>query len=90
MRSAIAIAFAAVFVASAARAQEDPWGDSARTSEAETARKPEGETARAPESIRETDPKADDQSEDDPSDDGEDHGTSSGGVVVLHSSRELT
>ena len=43
MRSAIATVLAAVFVASAVRAQEDPWGDNAREPEAarETEQKPE-------------------------------------------------
>ena len=43
MRSAIATVLAAVFVASAVRAQEDPWGDNARQPEAarETEQKPE-------------------------------------------------
>jgi membrane-bound lytic murein transglycosylase D len=70
LRSAIAIAFAAVLAASATRAQEDPWGDSARSSEPETARKTEGDAARKAdgESARppETDPKGEDQSDDDP------------------------
>ncbi|HYY53361.1 MAG TPA: lytic transglycosylase domain-containing protein, partial [Myxococcales bacterium] len=50
MRSAIAIVLAAVFVASAARAQEDPWGDNARQ----------------PEAARENEQKPEDLSEDDP------------------------
>ena len=70
MRSAIAIAFAAVFAASVARAQEDPWGDNARetarNSEGETARKSEGDPARPREIVRESDAKAEDQSDDDP------------------------
>jgi len=43
LRSAIATVLAAVFVASAVRAQEDPWGDNAREPEAarETEQKPE-------------------------------------------------
>ena len=65
MRSAIATVFAAVFVASAVRAQEDPWGDNARQPEAarESAQKPED---RKPEDQKHQDQKPEDLSDDDP------------------------
>ena len=57
MRSAIATVLAAVFVASAVRAQEDPWGDNAREPEAarETEQKPEDQK---PEDLSDDDPDA--------------------------------
>ena len=57
MRSAIATVLAAVFVASAVRAQEDPWGDNARQPEAarETEQKPEDQK---PEDLSDDDPDA--------------------------------
>jgi len=65
LRSAIATVFAAVFVASAVRAQEDPWGDNARQPEAarESAQKPED---RKPEDQKHQDQKPEDLSDDDP------------------------
>ena len=72
MRSAIAIVFAALFAASAVRAQEDPWGDNARA--AETARPSEtqpseaaaSDAARATDPARESEQKPDDSADDDP------------------------
>jgi len=72
LRSAIAIVFAAVFAASAAGAQEDPWGDNARASE--TARPSEtqpsdagaSDAARASEPARESEQRPDDSADDDP------------------------
>jgi len=60
LRSAIATVLAAVFVASAARAQEDPWGDNAR--QPETA----GKSEPTPEAAGESAQKAEDLSDDDP------------------------
>src|SRR2546425_221645 len=72
LRSAIAIVFAAVFAASAAGAQEDPWGDNARASE--MARPSEtqpsdpaaSDSARASEPARESEQRPDDSADDDP------------------------
>jgi len=72
LRSAIAIVFAAVFAASAAGAQEDPWGDNARASE--MARPSEtqpsdpaaSDSARASEPARESEHRPDDSADDDP------------------------
>src|SRR5256886_4176180 len=72
LRSAIAIVFAAVSAASAAGAQEDPWGDNARASE--TARPSEtqpsdagaSDAARATDPARESEQKPDDSADDDP------------------------
>ena len=72
MRSAIAIVFAALFAASAVRAQEDPWGDNARA--AETARPSEtqppetaaSDAARATDPARESEQKPDESADDDP------------------------
>jgi len=72
LRSAIAIVFAAVFAASAAGAQEDPWGDNARASEAarpsETQPSDPGasDAARASEPARESEQRPDDSADDDP------------------------
>jgi peptidoglycan lytic transglycosylase D len=65
LRSAIATVLAAVFVASAVRAQEDPWGDNTRQPEAarETAQKPDD---RKPEDQKPQDQKPEDLSDDDP------------------------
>jgi membrane-bound lytic murein transglycosylase D len=72
LRSAIAIVFAALFAASGVRAQEDPWGDNARASDA--ARPPETpptDTAapaatRASDPARESEQRPDDSADDDP------------------------
>src|SRR5437762_11075141 len=72
LRSAIAIVFAALFAASAVRAQEDPWGDNARASE--TARPSETPTsdtapaaaAGASDPAREREQRPDDSADDDP------------------------
>src|SRR2546423_1075941 len=67
LRSAIAIVFAALFAASAVRAQEDPWGDNARA--AETARSSEtaaSDAGRATDPARESEQKPDDSADDDP------------------------
>jgi hypothetical protein len=65
LRSAIAIGLAAVFVASAARAQEDPWGDNARLPEAtrESELKPD---ERKPDDRKPEEQKPEDLSDDDP------------------------
>ena len=60
MRSAIATVLAAVFVASAVRAQEDPWGDNARQPEAAR------NTEQKPEEQKPEDQKPEDLSDDDP------------------------
>src|SRR3989440_5132898 len=74
LRSAIAIVFAALFAASAVRAQEDPWGDNARaadtarpseTKPSETAASDAG-AARATDPARESEQKPDDSADDDP------------------------
>jgi membrane-bound lytic murein transglycosylase D len=60
LRSAIATVLAAVFVASAVRAQEDPWGDNARQPEAAR------NTEQKPEEQKPEDQKPEDLSDDDP------------------------
>ena len=60
MRSAIATVLAAVLVASAVRAQEDPWGDNARQPEAAR------ETEQKPGDQKPEDQKPEDLSDDDP------------------------
>jgi len=60
LRSAIATVLAAVFVASAVRAQEDPWGDNARQPEAAR------ETEQKAEDQKPEDQKPEDLSDDDP------------------------
>src|SRR5437899_10869357 len=77
LRSAIATVFAAVFAASAAGAQEDPWGDNARASEmARPSETQPSETqpsdpaasdaGRASEPARESEQRPDDSADDDP------------------------
>jgi len=72
LRSAIAIVFAALFAASAVRAQEDPWGDNARAAEmARSSETQPSETAasdagRATDPARESEQKPDDSADDDP------------------------
>jgi len=73
LRSAIATVLAAVFVASAVRAQEDPWGDNARQ----------------PEAARETEQKAEDQKPEDLSDDDPDADDPDAQAEVEKSAAEL-
>src|SRR5438132_6259716 len=72
LRSAIAIVFAALFAASAVRAQEDPWGDNARaagtarSSETQTSETAASDAGRATDPARESEQKPDDSADDDP------------------------